>query len=303
MEVKGLVFDIMKFAIHDGPGIRTAVFLKGCPLRCLWCHNPESMEGMPELSFLPSKCIGCGRCVKACPEGCHKLTPEGHAFDRSKCVRCEACAKACHAQALEMIGREMGVPEVLEAVMEDKPFYETSGGGMTLSGGEPMFQFEFTLALLKEAKAHGLHVCMETCGFAPVERYAEILPYVDVFLFDVKESDPARHLEYTGVPLKPIRESLAFLDSKGARLVLRCPIVPGFNAREDHLKAAGRLADSLNSVVQIDLEPYHPLGIEKSGRLGRTSPVKELSGFPSQEEIDGWLATMRSATGKPVALN
>ena len=304
MEAKGTVFDIMKFAIHDGPGIRTAVFLKGCPLRCQWCHNPESVEKEPELSFVPSKCIGCGYCLRVCPNGCHRLTAEKmHLLDRSKCVRCGACVEGCHAQALEMIGREMGVHEVIEEVLKDKPFYETSGGGMTLSGGEPMFQFDFTLALLKEAKARGLNVCMETCGFAPLERYAETLPFVDIFLFDIKESDPVRHLEYTGVPMEPVRKSLAFLDSKGAKLVLRCPLIPGLNVREGHFKAIGELADSLDSVLQVDVEPYHPLGISKSERIGKAAALKSLDGFPEQAESSAWVEAIKAATRKPVALS
>lgn len=298
----GLIFDIQRFSLHDGPGIRTTVFMKGCPLRCLWCHNPESQENWPELSFVPEKCIGCGRCFQECPSEAHRMEGGKHVLDRLKCVRCGRCAEKCYGGALTTIGRAITADEVIAEVLRDKPFYGNSGGGMTLSGGEPMFQFEFTMELLKAAKTHGLNICMETCGTVSVENYAETLPYVEIYLFDIKESDPVRHLEYTGAPLEPILKSLEFLNFKNAGIILRCPVVPGLNDREAHFRAIGELASRLNSVLQIDVEPYCPLGISKSGRIGKNYLLPELKSFPDKSETGKWVESIKSSTSKPVLL-
>ena len=268
MPTVGLVFDILKFAIHDGPGIRTTVFLKGCPLNCLWCHNPESKDGRVEISYLPAKCVGCGACVAACPRGCHRLADGMHIYDRTACERCGACAVGCYARAIEQVGRLREVGEVLAEVLRDRPFYETSGGGMTISGGEPLAQFGFTRELLARAKAEGLHTALDTSGFAPQARYAGLLPLVDLFLYDIKTTDPVRHRELTGQPLELIHANLRFLSDSGARLFLRCPLVPGVNDSDAELAGLAALANDLAGVEEIDVEPYHPLGVSKAGRMG-----------------------------------
>jgi glycyl-radical enzyme activating protein len=300
--LKGLVFDIQRFSIHDGPGIRTTVFLKGCPLSCLWCHNPESQDARPEVFFTASKCIGCLFCARMCERGGHRFEGGKHIFDRSGCIRCGECTKECYSQALEVAGKEMTVEEVVAEVKKDQAFYENSGGGMTLSGGEPLMQFEFTREILKAAKAAGLHTCMETCGYAATERVLVVAPLTDLFLYDVKETDPARHREHTGVPSDRILSNLAALSAAGARIVLRCAVVPGLNDRPDHFAAVAKLADELKGVQAVDVLPYHPLGTSKSQRLGRTSQLADTKP-PPEDTVREWLAAIQAGTSKPVRAN
>jgi pyruvate formate lyase activating enzyme len=298
--VSGLVFDIKKFAIHDGPGIRTTVFLKGCPLSCLWCHNPESQKSEPEISFMPDKCIACGWCFENCPNLAHSMADSKRNFDRGVCDACGLCATQCYAGALELVGEEMSVDDALAEVLKDKTFYENSGGGMTISGGEPMAQFEFTLELLKKAKNTGVHCCLDTCGFAPIERYEQLLKYVDIFLYDLKETDPKRHEQYTGVPLQPILDNLKHLSRRDAAIWLRCPIIPGLNDRDEHFKKIGEIASSLSGIKQVTLHPYHPLGLSKSEKIGKEYALPNKK-FAPKEEIEKWVAIVAGNTEKSVS--
>lgn len=296
---KGLVFDIQHFAIHDGPGIRTTVFLKGCPLRCLWCHNPEGQASTPQIFFSAEKCIGCRACEPACPHGLHRFIEGSHSYDRAGCTACGRCTSECYSGALVICGQWLAVDQVIDAVLADRDFYQNSGGGMTLSGGEPMQQFAFTRGLLRAARQAGLHTCLETAGCGSPAHYREIAPQVDLFLYDIKETDPVRHRQYTGISNRRILKNLFLLDQAGAALVLRCPLIPGLNDRQEHFAALADLANRLRRVVEVQVLPYHPLGTSKSQRLGQASPLGEIP-RPAEEQVRAWVEAIQSLTAVPV---
>lgn len=285
--------------MHDGPGVRTTVFLKGCPLRCLWCHNPESQAFGPELWFLGERCTGCGACVGACDRGVHERTDGTHAIVRARCAACGRCVQACPSGALEIKGSTRSVADVLAEVERDRAYYEASGGGLTVSGGEPTAQFEFTLALVAAAGEAGIHTCIETCAHAPPERLATLAEHVELFLIDWKETDAAEHRKHTGVGNETIRENILALDRGGASILLRCPIVPGLNDRPDHFAGIAALAGTLRNVRGVEVMPYHPLGASKSRNLGVDYPLADV-GFPEPEQVDRWRAEIARRTAVPV---
>lgn len=287
----GIIFDIKKFAINDGPGIRTTVFLKGCPLRCLWCHNPESQSPEPEISFAADKCIGCGWCASVC----------GNGLERGKCTVCKKCTEKCFAGAREVIGRMESAENVIKEVMKDKIFYDNSSGGMTISGGEPLFQPEFTLELLQLAKKQGLHTCLDTSGFASGDVIEKVLPVVDIFLYDLKESDAEKHLEYTGVPLEVIIKNLELIDRAGGRTILRCPVIPGLNDRVDHAMGIAETANSLSNLLEINIMPYHPLGENKAVNIGKKPAF--TAGFADKQELEWFRRQIAGAVKVPVSFS
>jgi len=287
----GLVFDIQKFSIHDGPGIRTTVFLKGCPLHCLWCPNPESVSPDPELSFIPGRCIKCGHCFQHCPEAAHQVEEGVHRVNRELCTVCGTCAEGCHAQGLEVIGRKMTVDEVIAEVLKDKAYFENSGGGMTLSGGEPLMQADFCEALLRRARRQELHTCIETSGFANYARIEQLRPLTDLFLFDLKETDPERHKQVTGVPLEPILKNLRRLHDTGASILLRLPTIPGLNDRLKHFQSVAQLSRELPGLRGVQLMPYHRMGDSKLERIGHADDSRIEAATPEAAEIDAWIAS------------
>jgi len=289
----GTIFGIERFCTRDGPGIRTTVFLKGCPLRCAWCHNPEGLSRHTAISFAEETCISCGRCVEACEHGAHRVIDAGgdapglHTYNRNRCTVCGHCTLACPTGTLEVVGRHVSVKAVLHEVLQDRPFYARSGGGLTLSGGEPTAQIEFALALLEAAKGEGLHCCIETSGYSAWKNFARLLPLVDLFLFDYKESDAKYHLDFVEKPNGLILQNLKALHDRGAQIQLQCPIVPGYNDREDHLQAICAVAKALPSITGVRLLAYHPLGTDKLRKLG--IPASEsASETPYFDELSRW---------------
>lgn len=293
------VFNIQHFSENDGPGIRTTVFLKGCPLRCAWCHNPEGLSGNPQIAWRKDACIGCGFCVSCCKNRCHQFTIGGHTYNRNACTTCGRCAELCPAKALSIIGKKMSVSEIIREVLKDIDFYAHNSGGLTISGGEPFFQAEGLQTLLKEAKNRGLHVCVETSGYTPTHIMELAVPYVDLFLFDWKLTNIVKHKRFTGQSNELIRNNLKRINELGAHLRLRCPIIPGINDTEDHFNGIATLANSFHGIQEIDIEPYHKFGLDKYRMVDFDSHLN-IDEEPSSEDVNKWIEILKSRTDIPV---
>jgi pyruvate formate lyase activating enzyme len=266
------ITDISRFATHDGPGIRTTVFLKGCPLQCAWCHNPETISPTPEIGYVAKKCIACGECVRVCEQGAHHIEDGRHLFDRSVCVACGACADACLGGALTLYGREMSADEILAIILEDRTFYDQTGGGLTLSGGEPLLQADFCAELLDMAQRAGLHTAVDTCGMVPWEAFEQVLPVTDIFLYDLKHTDAVAHEHYTGMDNTLILANLRRLSESGAAIEIRIPQVPGFNDDQRFRDEADALLSGLAGIREVKRLPYNPYARSKYEAVGRTAP-------------------------------
>lgn len=284
--ITGTIFNIQRFCTDDGPGIRTTVFLKGCPLHCIWCHNPESQVQRNEVMFDEKKCMNCGKCGTICPRKCH-LIEKKHAFKRSLCVGCGACVARCPSKALELYGKTITVDECYEEVKKDKVFYENSGGGVTISGGEPLFQPEFTAGLLRVCQEDGIHTAIETSGFADERVLLSVIKYCNLILFDIKETDAAHHQRYTGAPLSPILENLNIINEKKIPFIIRAPIIPTLNDRDAHFKALKAMHENMQYCQGIQIMPYHRVGTYKYDLLNKKNLCSEVS-EPSKEMIEAW---------------
>ncbi len=289
----GILFDFKKFSIHDGPGIRTTAFLKGCPLHCAWCHNPESISPKIELHYWPERCILCGECVEHCPEDALSLSDHTLQKDPARCTRCGTCAARCPAEAWQQIGREMSVDEVMAEIRKDLPFYDESGGGVTFSGGEPLLQPEFLKEALQACKAIGVHTAVDTTGYTAWRNLEQITPYTDLFLYDLKLMDSARHRQFTGVPNETILANLRSLAASGCEIIIRIPVIPGVNDDPANLESTAQFLHELNSIRRVDLLPYHHIAISKYSRMGVPYSLPDTSP-PSADHIQDIQTRMES---------
>jgi len=265
----GRVFNIQRFSIHDGPGIRTTVFLKGCPLACVWCHNPESIQPEPELALFPAKCIRCGHCFEVCETGARRLEGGEARYDKARCRVCGKCAQVCYAEAIVLEGREVAADEVVAEVLKDKPFYDNSGGGVTLSGGEPLLQADFCAEVLAECRARGIHTALDTAACVPWAAFERVLAHTALVLLDLKLADPERHRRATGAGNELILANARRLGATGIPLMVRVPIVPGWTDDESNVAAIAEIARELPNLEGIELLPYHRFAESKYQRLGR----------------------------------
>ena len=297
-ENKGVVFNVQKMSIHDGPGIRTTVFLKGCPLDCLWCSNPESQRATVEIALLTTKCIKCGYCAEVCPKGIIGKEFPFPILDRDACDVCGICAKECCTMAKDVIGKEYDDAELLKEIESEKPFYESSGGGVTFSGGEPFVQFEFLNRMLQICQESGIHTAIETTGYTDKDKLLEAAKHLDLVFMDVKHMDSAKHKELTRVGNEKILENLKALSEVHDNIIVRIPVIPDINDQMENLKATADYVASLG-IGTLELLPYHNLGKNKYDEIGRVYQLTDVK-TPSRDRMEDIAAELRNTIGDRV---
>lgn len=273
---KGTVFNIQRFSLQDGPGIRTTVFLKGCPLRCLWCSNPESQNSFIEVAHRDTICRKCGKCIEACKAGAISFTGKGTKTNRKLCRNCGKCIEVCAFGARRFYGEKKSVEEVYREVIRDKPFYQNSDGGITASGGEPLLQADFIAELFKRSRENNIHTCLDTCGYAHADAWRKVLPYTSLVLYDLKLMDPSAHLKWTGKSNIKILRNLKLVAASGVPVVVRIPVIPGINDSKEKMEAAARFCTG-NGINVVNLLPYHRFGEGKYAMLDRRYHLRKLS--------------------------
>jgi pyruvate formate lyase activating enzyme len=288
----GIIFDVKKFSIHDGPGIRTTVFFKGCTLSCWWCHNPEGQVPEPELTFRASRCIRCEACLSVCERGAISMDGDVPSTEKEKCDLCGDCVEVCHAEAREMAGREVTAAQMMAEIERDIAFYDESDGGVTFSGGEPLLQPDFLLALLRACKEKEIHTAVDTCGSSTWETLDSIREHVDLFLYDLKLMDETKHRRFTGVSNDLILSNLQALSEREHNIVLRVPVIPGVNDDDGNIRETGSFAAALPHLNRVDLLPYHHIGVEKYNRFNKVYGLPETRS-PSNETMAEIEQTLR----------
>lgn len=301
MSLRLTVFDIQRYSLYDGPGIRTVIFLKGCPLHCAWCHNPESQAKTPELAFYSDKCSLCRACERVCPNNVHSFENSKHTINRNACIACGKCADYCNFSALRLIGKEYTIDEIMEEISKDEIFFAESGG-VTFSGGEPFMQSEALLELLKRCKQKKYSVCIETSGFTNMDDIKKCAPYVDCFLYDCKETDVNNHKKYIGVDNALILGNLKLLNSLETTVILRCPIIPNVNDRLEHFEKIAQIAERYSCIHSVELMPYHPLGIPKAEQIGKECRFSHQA-LLQKSQAKRYANIIQKLTAKPVKVS